>query len=54
MSSATRAFDLEDDVEGTDGQGGDLEAAIAASRQRAQAKSLQVYYSIIVVVVQPE
>lgn len=42
MSSATGVFDRDHDVEGTDRAGGDLEAAIAASRQRAQAKSTQV------------
>lgn len=42
MSTAGRAFELEEDLDGVGGHGGDLEAIIAASRQRAEAKSAQV------------
>lgn len=43
-------FEIEEDVEGAEGQAGggsSLQAVLAASRQRAEAKSAQVHHVLI-------
>lgn len=42
MSTAGRAFEMEEDLDGVGGHRGDLDAIIAASRHRAETKSAQV------------
>ena len=44
ISTAGRAFEMEEELDGVGGHGGDLDAIIAASRQRAETKSAQVKF----------